>query len=440
MVGGDRDYAKLLLYCINTIRSYKENDEFDVMVMCDEGYVDVIRGFPIQHIHITPHNPSVVHVSMRKTEIFSFANINEYEKVLYLDCDIVVCGPLEPMMEVVKCDDVLYVVPESSDIMQHTCAFFQMQDKPYDLKTLNEFATKNIYTFNCGQFAFKVTDAMVIHFKEIANQIHTSYDPALHFYEQCFMNNHFNRLGAVSYDISGYVRLLNTWQQLEAGTQLSTINHFFISSVHHSTKLQRMKQCHQARIEVAKPLTCDSREMMNQYIKIGHQPAIAEIGVFRGEFAKSLLDMYDPRVFYMIDPWEGQIYSGDVDGNNMCCVEGDACYKAVSDAFACVSAARIIRKYSYAITNEDIPPNSLDLIYIDGDHSYQGVSMDLKLALTLVKPRGFICGHDYTMNFEKTKNNYDFGVKQAVTEFCVENGYRVVLLMMDGCVSFAIRT
>jgi len=78
-------------------------------------------------------------------------------------------------------------------------------------------------------------------------------------------------------------------------------------------------------------------------------------------------------------------------------------------------------------------------MYIDGDHSYKGVSNDLKLGLSLVKSRGFICGHDYAMNFEKTKNTYDFGVKQAVTEFCIEHGYRIVLLMIDGCVSFAIR-
>jgi len=435
VVGGERDYSKLLLYCINTIRCYQDNDDYDIMVMCDEEYANVIREFPIQYIHITPHNPSVIHVSMRKTEIFSFTHIHEYEKVLYLDCDIVVCGSLKYMMELVKFDDILYVVPESND---HTCSFFQMHDKPYDTKTLDEFSKKNIYAFNCGQFAFKVSKKMEQHFNDIANQIHTSYDPSLHFYEQCFMNNYFNRLGAVSYDIAGYVNLLNPVQLKETIT-LRTINHLFVASVHYMVKLHRMKQCHHAHIEFDKPMMCDSRDLMNQYIKIGSNPVMAEIGVFRGEFSKSLIEMYNPEILYMIDPWEGGICSGDMNGNNVCYIDGDECYNAVSNAFSTIPAAHLIRKYSNEITNEDISPKSLDLMYIDGDHSYKGVSNDLKLGLSLVKSRGFICGHDYAMNFEKTKNTYDFGVKQAVTEFCIEHGYRIVLLMIDGCVSFAIR-
>jgi hypothetical protein len=359
------------------------------MVMCDEGYADTIKGFPIQHIHITPPNPSVIHVSMRKTEIFSFSKIHEYEKVLYLDCDIVVCGSLNYVLDSVTRDDVLYVVPENND---HTSVYFQMKDKPYDVNTLNYFERNNIHTFNCGQFAFKVSDVMKTHFNDITNQIHTSYDPYLHFYEQCFMNNHFNRLGAVSYDIASHVNLLPASQPLSK--ELRTINHIFVASVHYMIKLYRMKQCHQARIEIDNPNMCE--------LRLDGKPSIAEIGMFRGEFSKSLIKMYDPGVFYVIDPREGQIDSGD---------------DAVS-----------LRK-----SREDIPPKSIDLMYINDDHSYDGVSMDLKLGLALIKSRGFICGRDYEYN------NHVFSVKQTVKEFCVEHGYRIMLFTMDRCVSFAIR-
>jgi len=80
-----------------------------------------------------------------------------------------------------------------------------------------------------------------------------------------------------------------------------------------------------------------------------------------------------------------------------------------------------------------------DVIYIDGDHSYQGVKRDLQLALKKVRPGGFICGHDYEMNMVRAKSCYDFGVKRAVDEFCKAEGFSICAKAIDGCVSFAIQ-
>tara|TARA_B100000315_G_scaffold220156_3_gene222593 strand:- start:456 stop:1262 length:807 start_codon:yes stop_codon:yes gene_type:complete len=48
--------------------------------------------------------------------------------------------------------------------------------------------------------------------------------------------------------------------------------------------------------------------------------------------------------------------------------------------------------------SQDILPtlahDSFDLVYIDGDHSYQGVSVDLENCCPLVNKGGFICGDD----------------------------------------------
>jgi hypothetical protein len=41
-----------------------------------------------------------------------------------------------------------------------------------------------------------------------------------------------------------------------------------------------------------------------------------------------------------------------------------------------------------------IPDNSLDLVFIDADHSYEGVYNDIQAWLPKVKDGGFICGHD----------------------------------------------
>jgi predicted O-methyltransferase YrrM len=36
-----------------------------------------------------------------------------------------------------------------------------------------------------------------------------------------------------------------------------------------------------------------------------------------------------------------------------------------------------------------------DMVYIDGLHTYEGVSFDIEHYKILIKPGGFICGHDY---------------------------------------------
>lgn len=58
---------------------------------------------------------------------------------------------------------------------------------------------------------------------------------------------------------------------------------------------------------------------------------------------------------------------------------------------------------------DDFADNSLDAIYIDGDHTYDGVFNDLNAYLRKVKPGGVICGDDYGVDFK--------GVTDAVNAF-----------------------
>ena len=44
---------------------------------------------------------------------------------------------------------------------------------------------------------------------------------------------------------------------------------------------------------------------------------------------------------------------------------------------------------------KDIPEGSLDLCFIDADHTYEGVSKDILAYQSKVKKGGIFCGHDY---------------------------------------------
>lgn len=72
---------------------------------------------------------------------------------------------------------------------------------------------------------------------------------------------------------------------------------------------------------------------------------------------------------------------------------------------------------------ETIPDNSLDLIFIDGDHRYKQIRRDLNNYWSKVKSKGIMCGHDYNQKTydEKHINKDDVdgihhGVIKAVNE------------------------
>jgi hypothetical protein len=174
--------------------------------------------------------------------------------------------------------------------------------------------------------------------------------------------------------------------------------------------------------------------MVNQYCKPGN--IICEIGVFTGDFANILLQT-TPSKLVLIDPWDGMCPSGNADGNNVIQVNLAEVYGFLLNHVKNIPVIEMKRDYSYNVL-PTYPDKYFDCIYIDGDHSYTGCKIDLELSIRKIKPGGYIMGHDYEMNFEKAKNNYNFGVKQAVDEFCETYGLSICAKGMDGCVSYAI--
>ena len=175
--------------------------------------------------------------------------------------------------------------------------------------------------------------------------------------------------------------------------------------------------------------------MMSWICKPG--AVICEIGVFQGRFANFLFSK-SPQLLVLIDPFEGIVSSGDEDGNNVVNCNLNVVYEQLKERCDKIPNIKLIKGYSFNVLPH-FSDHTFDVMYIDGDHSYEGVKRDLRIALKKVKPGGFICGHDYEINFNKTQNNYDFGVKRAVDEFCQENNLEICAKGVDGCVSFAIQ-
>jgi hypothetical protein len=126
---------------------------------------------------------------------------------------------------------------------------------------------------------------------------------------------------------------------------------------------------------------------------------IAEIGVWTGKFASRILKT--PNVFlYMIDRWcqppDGDSYL--TSGSSMALSEKDI----FEDAYNRCKAIHIKYKTRSKLIKCDsveaarfVEDGSLDLVFVDGDHSEAGCRSDIAAWLPKVKRGGWISGHDY---------------------------------------------
>ncbi|MBU0958693.1 MAG: class I SAM-dependent methyltransferase [Nanoarchaeota archaeon] len=122
-----------------------------------------------------------------------------------------------------------------------------------------------------------------------------------------------------------------------------------------------------------------------------------EIGVAKATNAHFILSNLDIKKLYLIDPYFDQ--SDEFDNS------GERPYaEGTKHPDAEEIARRILKNFEYKVkwlisTTEEIinkiPDESLDFCYIDGDHKYEAVKLDIKLCLLKVKVGGVLGGHDF---------------------------------------------
>lgn len=146
---------------------------------------------------------------------------------------------------------------------------------------------------------------------------------------------------------------------------------------------------------------------------------MAEIGVLRGQVSEYILSRSDARLI-MVDNWqppEAQPERYKATRDQHAFDEADIVSKHKKETLARVHrfhGRAIVKAMSSLEAVAQVPEGALDLVFIDADHSYEGVKEDIAAWLPKVKPGGWIGGHDYGNDTPK----FDFsGVKRAVDQW-----------------------
>ena len=153
---------------------------------------------------------------------------------------------------------------------------------------------------------------------------------------------------------------------------------------------------------------------------------LVEVGVWYPKFSKAIIPYMPNLSMILIDRWTPPP-AGDFYANSQSLISSksqDDYNKALGECkkvAAKYPAGRItIYKMDSVKAAKCLEDRSVDMIFIDGDHSYNGCKRDINAYLPKVKKGGWLGGHDYA--------HPDQGeVKKAVDEFVAAGRFKLEL-------------
>jgi hypothetical protein len=159
------------------------------------------------------------------------------------------------------------------------------------------------------------------------------------------------------------------------------------------------------------------------------QQTVVEIGVGLGDFSWKLLEYCKPRRFIAIDHFKLHDLP-------------EFWGKPPSEWFGNKTHLQFFKdKFSSAIETDQLSilegdspeqiktldDKSVDVFYVDGDHTYAGVCRDLTQIKDKISDNGIIILNDYIMR----DDNGPYGVVQATNEFMISNDWEMIFFCLQ---------
>lgn len=143
-----------------------------------------------------------------------------------------------------------------------------------------------------------------------------------------------------------------------------------------------------------------------------------EIGTYKGENAKDILKNLDIKKLYCVDPYAEY---DDYEHDGAC--NGISRAEKIAHNNLKMFGNKVLWIKDYSSAAADYFNNeSVDFIYIDGNHEYSYVKEDIEKYYPKLKNGGIMAGHDI--------EGWP-GVVKAVSEFCVNNNINFNIKLPD---------
>jgi predicted O-methyltransferase YrrM len=147
-------------------------------------------------------------------------------------------------------------------------------------------------------------------------------------------------------------------------------------------------------------------ELWTRFVAENGVAAMAEIGVYRGQFAARVLDGCPGiATYYMIDPWRNL-----ADWNKPANKTDEVFEKFYAEAMertGAHEAKRVVLRGTTTEVIDRIPDGSLDFAYIDGDHTLRGITVDLIKVFPKIREGGWIGGDDFSPSIWQHSEEYE---------------------------------
>ena len=138
----------------------------------------------------------------------------------------------------------------------------------------------------------------------------------------------------------------------------------------------------------------DRFQLWSKFVDFYSIEQIAEIGVYKGDFSKHLLEFSRSiKKYYLIDPWRNiEDWNKPANTND---ISFENFYHETLSKTNFASHKRVILRGKTTEKIDEIDDLNLDFVYIDGDHTLKGIAIDLITSWSKIKENGFIAGDDF---------------------------------------------
>lgn len=184
-------YFEIAQLLISSIGKRVTRNDVDILIRTDSETMPFVRQWLAQYQEYCPNRDIRFKLSTSNLKMYQYRfqidhNFKEYDKILYLDTDILIANShINSLFDEQLNYDTAYVVHESRDFNRHEWSY-----KDYTHSQIMAMTNRDIFPFNNGQFMFRYSPTMKTHFDNVIQL--TESKPYNSFIDQQSMNHYFN--------------------------------------------------------------------------------------------------------------------------------------------------------------------------------------------------------------------------------------------------------